>query len=224
MASEAFFNLRSALDYTAWELAKWNLQFIGSAAEPFSRTQYPIATEEGRFQEWQLKDLHPNHVAVIKWLQPWSEMSFQVMLDEMARHPGIPSGQQMTFTPFVYTDKGRALIALSHPLDKVRSINDHDKHRTLKAIGVSSGISEVGDYAGVRCTVAAVNVFSQAQLNSGAKWAEIDIVPLAPNPEVVVNDRITPALTFGGDNILSVFPTSYAFVRRVIGAFWPVWA
>ena len=64
LASEGAFNLRSALDYVAWELAIWNINYEGRSDEPFPRTQFPISTKPGEFREDQVRDLHANHVAL----------------------------------------------------------------------------------------------------------------------------------------------------------------
>ena len=44
-AADAYQNLRAALNYLAWELAKWSLAQRGETREPADATQFPINTK-----------------------------------------------------------------------------------------------------------------------------------------------------------------------------------
>jgi hypothetical protein len=50
LAAEPMQNLRAAINYLAWELAKWNLAQQGEEREPDGRTQYPINTRASGVQ------------------------------------------------------------------------------------------------------------------------------------------------------------------------------
>src|SRR5947207_2188852 len=67
-AADAYQNLRAALNYLAWELAKWSLAQRGETREPADATQFPINTKPRKFSARMVQDLHSDHVARIEAL------------------------------------------------------------------------------------------------------------------------------------------------------------
>ena len=66
LIGDAVQSFRSALNFLTWELAKWNLARQGLERDPDGQTQFPIAGIQGNFKASQIKDVHPNHVAVMR--------------------------------------------------------------------------------------------------------------------------------------------------------------
>jgi len=69
LVGEVCYNLRAALDYLVFELAK-----LDSGAEQ-EQTQFPIADDAAKFQEQarqRLRGLTPTHVTAIEALQPYN--------------------------------------------------------------------------------------------------------------------------------------------------------
>lgn len=70
IVGEVLYNLRSALDHLAWELAR-----LDSGREPPSNTEFPIFKDRGRFEREgtkRIEALSPAHQALIEGLQPYN--------------------------------------------------------------------------------------------------------------------------------------------------------
>ena len=185
IVSECLFNLRCALDYLAWQLAIWNLQRKGHDREPVGSTQNPIATTKERFQNRQVEDIHPDHVALIKDLQPYGPHHMRQYTDALAKglHP--------------------ELLAETHVLARLARLNNHDKHRLLRPTIVAASSRTVGPFDAVDCDVAAPNfhLFGEPGFEVGAVWAEFDVVRVTGgNPRVHMPVDIEPSLAFGGNS------------------------
>jgi hypothetical protein len=222
LASEAAFNLRAALDYTVWELSKWNLKLNGDTREPFDHTQFPISTKPGVWRGDQVPDLHANHVALIKWLQPNAEhnvLRARQNFEEFAR-AFLPEGTSWVGnSPEVLT----GLASRGHPLGRLVAINDHDKHRTLRPVATIPALIQFGPSIALDCELTGMwNSSFVGQYHVGAKIAEVGVRNPGSNPEVMVNNWITPRVAFGEDDILSDIPWIYNCVRGILELFWPV--
>lgn len=186
--SESLFNLRAALDYVAWELAKWNLQSQGQTREPRRTTQFPIALTEKDFQDRWVVDIHPSHVAVLKWLQPYSPSHLAQYSNAILRGMDTKVG------------------AIGHIANRLQELNNADKHRLLAVAALGSHITEIGAFAPHDCEVANPNFYIQAgTFEVGAKWAEFDVIGVSgPAPRVEVPVVMTTAIQINGVNVQSV--------------------
>jgi hypothetical protein len=201
--SEALFNLRAALDYLAWELAKWNLSRMGQSREPKAVTQYPIATSAAKLAHHRMVDLHPDHRAVIERFQPYGPAymdQFAAIIAKGANAEGLAHG---------------------HPLHYLASLNNEDKHRFLKPTALTASLINVGPYEGQDCSITQTNVFVMVEINEGERWATFDVVPSGPNPHVEMRDWIIPGLSFGGRNVFQAFPEVTQFVDALLNKFAP---
>lgn len=175
MAADALQNLRAALNYLAWELARWNLAARGETREPAKQTQFPISYKIWRGVDGrQVADLHRSHLARIEVIQP----NGAAHLAQYPEHLLINAPD-----PRIFTHR--------HLLTHLAVLTNDDKHRVLIPVALAAGESKVGGYEGVGCTVTHVNHFIQVRLEDGAKWAEIQVSPEAgAEPKVKVNDRL----------------------------------
>lgn len=199
IASEAFFNARVALDYLAWELARWNLEEQGKAGDPHGRTQFPIATNPKSFQQQQesKRDLHPAHRAEIERLQPYGD-------ETLAK-----------FMPGQVRSDNREDLAKTSPLAKLMLISNQDKHRVLRPIGSGIQSASVGDPLLVDCEIVSAGHLLPSHVNKDAQWSVYRLRPTGPNPAVKVRDWVVPDVAFGDFNFLAEFP---GVVRAVSGA------
>ena len=142
--SEALFNLRAALDYTVWELARWNLNRQCHPRKPYGLTQYPIATAEKQFNRRQVQDLHPSHVAIIKGLQPYSP-------SHLAQHQNETKAGIDPET-----------VAKWHPAFLLQDLNNTDKHRLLQVSLVGATTTTLGPFTALDWEVENPHFFIQA--------------------------------------------------------------
>jgi hypothetical protein len=199
--SEALFNLRAALDYLAWELAKWNLSRTGQSREPNPATQYPIATSAAKLARHRMVDIHPDHRADIERFQPYGP----AYMDQ--------------FAAIIAKGANQEGLAHRHPLHFLASLNNADKHRFLKPTALTASVTNVGPYDGQGCSITHSNVFVMVEINEGELWATFDVVPSGPNPHVKIDDWIIPAVSFGGRNVFQAFPEAAQFVEALLNKF-----
>ena len=204
ICSECLFNVRASLDYVAWYLACWNLNRNGETREPIPQTQFPIFTNEQAFNPGWVKDMHPSHVALIKWLQPYSPIQMPNYAVEIISRGGDAEA-----------------LAKGHVIERFRSTHNHDKHRLIQLAAMAPHHAVMGSFDAVGCEVTNPNWFGQADaFEKDAKWAEFDVVSVSsPNPRVDVPVEITPALRYGSLKILLEFPLIEAYVLSVIEVF-----
>lgn len=198
IALDAFSNLRSALNYLTWELAKWNLEQRKAGRDPDGQTQFPIATSQARFNSRSVADLDPDHVTSIQALQPYGA-AFMAQFDKMIAKGGRAEG-----------------FAASHPLEILRVLSNTDKHRVLQAGAVGASVSEVGHYKAVDCDITNTMYQMHITLRPDAVWVTFDIANPGPDPHVEVNDRVTTEVAFDGG--LRIRPTFDAISERVSNA------
>jgi len=79
----------------------------GIEREPKKSTQFPIAIKEADFQAHFVQDLHPNHVAVIRFLQPFGPPSLARFTDKFLSEFSEPGA--------------------GHPLAKLAHLSNTDK-------------------------------------------------------------------------------------------------
>lgn len=182
LISESLFHMRAALDHFAWQLALWHLEQQGKATQPNKRTQYPIAESADAFDKisYMYRDLHPAHVALIKKLQPYGD---EFVMAEREKYPHAPL---------------RGIVA-SHPLTILRSLSDHDKHRTLSVIAASGGYVGFEVLGYVDCSPGQQSWNNLVtEFDKGTEWRAYRVIPTGPDPKVVMNERILPRLSIGG--------------------------
>jgi hypothetical protein len=201
--SECLFNLRCALNYLTWELAKWNLAKKGETREPSRQTQYPLTTAEDQFPDRQVKDLHSNHVTIIKWLQPYSPL------------------YMTQFTGPILLGANPEGLANQHPALRLQELDNADKHRLLEVSAIGPHVTRVGEFTAFDCEVANPNFFMQAgTFQVGTKWAEFDVVSVTgPDPRVEMPAEVEPSLTFAGYPILLGYAEIERYVRGALETF-----
>jgi hypothetical protein len=172
MVADVAQNLRSALNYVAWELAVWNLAEQGTHREPDRSTQFPINTRARTFSDNYVGDIHPDHVRLIQELQP----------------NGVRYLSQRSETELLHIPV--EAIAGQHPLAQLADLTNEDKHRVLLTRGVAAYLTEVGHYTPIDCTINHAAVETIVTLENGAKWAGFDVTPNGPEPKVEVKDKI----------------------------------
>ena len=203
-AADALQSFRASLNYLAWELARWHLDLQGKVREPDSKTQFPIGTKS--FPERQVKDLHPNHVAVLKALQPYDRSYLSRAPEALAR------GDDMS-----------TMIAL-HPLARLRRLSNSDKHKLLGLAFLA------GNWAGFEVTprrdcrrVIASRFSSPKVLQLGTPYGFAEVIPTGPNPEVNVEEKFVTEVAFeDGSRIIEVLDDIGAEVSRILRKFEPV--
>lgn len=213
IAADALQNFRAALNYVAWELAKWNLQQQGCAREPASGTEFVIATDPRNIQAYKVADLHPGHVATIKTLQPYDETYL------LAQHPHALD------TPGLKAD----LIA-RHPLRQLQKLSNDDKHRLLQIVALGSSYWARGPGYGPPdtfedCTVVNSGTYTvRGAFKASAKWATYEVAPTGPDPRVnLQNGVFMPAAAFeSGGLVEATLDGIGATVAEVIRRFEPV--
>jgi len=203
MAADCVQNLRSALNYLAWELSRWNLQRQGLSREPDRKTQFPINTAPRQFDAYRLPDVHPDHVAIIQSLQP----------NEAPFLSGQPEGA------LLYASV--PTLAKQHVLGPIVELTNEDKHRVLPSLLTTSRRSEIGDYTFIDCVDASTETFIQLDIENGAKWAEFQVTVTGPEPKVEVGDKITPTVAFGG-YMIEIIADVCGWVGRLLDDFAPV--
>jgi len=201
--SEGFFNLRAALDYVAWELAKWNLH---GEREPYRQTQYPIATKEAAFKSLQVQNLRDEHIAIIQALQPYAP-----------RHLAQPRYREMI---------GRGVdpeaLAKQHVAWIIQDTNNTDKHRILEVTSGGATTARIGGFTAIGCDVTNHKFFipDPRGFKKDAKWAEFDVVAVTEDdPRVDVPVDIDPVLLFGGNRIVPGHTIATEYVSGVIRTF-----
>lgn len=182
MIADALQNFRAALNFLAWELAQWNLAQQGATREPSSATQFPIADTVKQLKQAMVRDIHPDHIAIIETFQPYDP-------DYLAQFPWWWSSS-LTYTQSTVID--------GHPLIRLRKLTNRDKHRALHlvAMGLSS-YSGKGFGVPTDCTIHGVTSYATpGLLKLGAPWATYRITPTGRNPKVNMNQNITLEVAF----------------------------
>jgi hypothetical protein len=208
MATDCLQNFRSALNYLVWELSRWNLAQMGISKNPNWRTQFPFWTEPGQFPIKQIPNVNPTHQTVLKGLQPMTESGLR--RTRLLPRPMLP--------PDVITS-----LAFYHPLTLLRKLTNTDKHKVLPLLiaGVAGGTFMPS--VGIRCTVRGSGVVASHALKLGAVWAEFDVIPEGPNPEVDVKHYVTLKVAFEDGRVVeTTIPEIGAIVLGMIREFEPV--
>jgi hypothetical protein len=204
-AAEPMQNLRAALNYLTWELAKWNLAQEGESREPDKRTQFPINTTPRNFSAYMFKDLHPDHVAIIKSMQPNEAAWLRQFADVGDRLREIPA-EAFTF---------------GHPLAQLARLSNTDKHKALQPALVGGTEFKMGPYEAVDCEIGQAWSTLNLTLEDGAHWTTIPVTQAGAKPEVKMDDRVTCQIVFeGGD--LPTFRRIAQTVRNIVRGFEPI--
>ena len=215
IAADAFQNLRTALNYLAWELATWNLKRKGEMRDPNSQTQFPIAIEENRFNLGQVADLGPDHIALIKRLQP-----FDPDFIEAQRTSGLPPspGQVVQLAPL--TPQLRLALASGHPLARLQRLSNEDKDQILTPVGLASPYAVIGATSPDDCIILG-GESTPGGFNVGDQWDVFDVRPTGANPKVNMQNTFIFTVAFGGIHVEDL-PKLGVAVTYVISEFEPV--
>lgn len=203
MAADALQNLRTALNYVAWELARWNLAERGDSREPIDATQFPINTSR-EFSRWRVADLHPDHVARIERLQP----SGPTWLSQFPE-------RVLQAHPLDY-------LTVGHPLAILARLTNEDKHRTFQPT-----LIDWRHYAflfiGEDCVIDRPHHFLGVKIENGATWARFDVTPTGPKPEVKMDDDPIGVAVGVGDYTIEILKEKVArTVREIVRGFEPL--
>jgi hypothetical protein len=203
MAADYLQNLRCALNYLVWELARLNLARTNQARDPINDTQFPIFTKARAWNPRRVIDLDPSHAARIRALQPNEAAHLSQMTEEELIYLDVPT------------------LAKRHVLGPLVELTNEDKHRVLPAVLGSWSKITINDATAVDCEIVATNVFLVYGLQNGAKWAEFTVRPIGPEPKVHVNDNITPEVVIGGHG-MRVLKQIGPGVERMVQEFAPI--
>lgn len=203
VAADALQNLRSALNYVAWELAVLHLARTNQKREPVYKTEFPIADTPAKFRDDYVSDIDPVHVAKIKDMQPYSP-SFMVHLQaELAA--GLDP---------------EMLAKTEHPLAKLRDLTNGDKHRTLRLLLLGSGFQSWGGNVPTDCEILHTTFTPVLQLAPNTECWKFDIRATGPNPKVDVNPTFRPRIALAlGPPLLSTIENVGAAVNFVVKEF-----
>jgi hypothetical protein len=215
LAADYLQNIRTSLNYLAWELSRWNLLRQGISRDPSDKTQFPINTKPGDFSQWRLPDLHPDHVAVICELQP-----SQIKAGEWA-------GGTSPFTDelplHLVTQREEAIER--HPLTRLVQLTNDDKHRTLQIVLLSGGF-EVTTIQGRNCILSDASWGpSTPYLEDGAVWGTAKALPTGEGkPEVDMDLKVISADLMIGAHPWGLISSMWGMATEIIDAFESVFA
>jgi hypothetical protein len=123
IAADALQNLRSALNYVAWELAILNLAGMKQNRDPVDDTQFPIADSPVRFPKRYVQDISRSHIAKINDMQPYAPSFMANFKAELAA--GIDP---------------EMLARTQHPLAQLRDLTNRVKHKTLRLLFLGTSV------------------------------------------------------------------------------------
>lgn len=214
LAADCLQNMRCALNYLAWELARLNLARTAANRDPIKTTQFPIRTKRWAWgakkstPAWDPKlvqDIDPVHAARIRELQPNAP-------NHLA---GFPEAMLKAGDPEIFTER--------HPLAYLARVTNDDKHRLLPGVFIGLRDMSSSEETPIDCVVNGAGWLLPPALQNGAKWAEFKITPTGPEPKVHVNDRIgVPEVEFGECGVRSMIPCIGATVESILREFEPV--
>jgi hypothetical protein len=203
-AADPMQNLRAAINYLAWELAKWNLAQRGETREPDRETQFPINTKPRDFSARMVKDIHLDHVAVIKAVQP----NGANWLSQFPEH--------------ILQNADAEGLAGGHPLGVLAGLSNIDKHQALQPALVSPREFNFGPYEGIDCEVVECEATLNLTLKSGAHWVTCKVTPTGPNPKMKMEDPVgAEKIEFAGGD-LERLKWVASSVREIVRGFEPV--
>jgi hypothetical protein len=112
LVGETCYNLRSALEYLVFELAKHD------SGVPQKKTQFPIVDTPEKFRPDRLKEVNAAHVAAIERLQPYNGCDWTRALREVSNPDKHREFVQMrgTGTGLVYTPTDPEYASLALPI------------------------------------------------------------------------------------------------------------
>jgi hypothetical protein len=206
----------------AWELRNRQQEIEGNADVEDRLTMFVIATtpEEFTNQHRSLKFLDPGHVTAIEALQPYAPQSLKEGRDAIRLHPVMQLHPEMSLN--MNWEAIDLNTPLRHPLTILSALNIQDKHKILKRVVNQARVSKVGQYEGINCEILSPNVFVVTEIYKDAKWAEFNVRPTGPNPEVKVGDEVETGVSFGDLRVEGIDAIINCVVR-VIETFRPVW-
>jgi hypothetical protein len=150
IAADVLTNLRTALNYVAWESARWDLIRRGETREPDPNTQFPISYKRWKgVSAGQIKDItDPTLRRMIEDCQPNSASALAEMGESYLRT-----------VPEEVTSVGVLPALMGHPLAKLAYLSNEDKHRVLLTVGgITMDTHNVG-YTATNCVVVDQSLF-----------------------------------------------------------------
>lgn len=188
IAADALNNLRTALNYVAWEAAVWDRARRGEAGPPSDKTQFPVSYKQWRgVSEGQIQDItDPRLRQMILDAQPNSAGSLAKMGE-----PVLLAAEEKA------TSVGVLPPLMGHPLAKLAFLNNEDKHRVLIAVGGLSFGADERTWTAINCVVLDYAPYALMPIQDGMKYAEIKVAPSGSGePKVEIHDKIRPPTDF----------------------------
>jgi hypothetical protein len=184
IAADVLNNLRTALNYVAWEAAVWDKARRGETGDPDDTTQFPISYKRWKgVSAGQIKDItDPTLRRMIEDCQPNSASALAEMGEPYLR----------TVSEEV-TPVGVLPALMGHPLAKLAYLNNEDKHRVLLTLGGLSFGANQRTCIGINCRIVNYVSYALMPIQDGMKYAEIEVAPTGSGePKVEINDKIGP--------------------------------
>jgi len=169
LVGETVYNLRCALDYLVFELAKLD---SGSEQE---RTQFPIMDTAQDFVGWKermLKGVNAGHIACIERLQPYSGCDWTRLLRDLSnmdKHKQIISGTGIM--------KCHVHSGLSTDLSRISGAFDRDAKHPLTGEDVDVKIHIAGDVSFTEGMTAYPAIHTLSELRTGVAQTLRDFEP-----------------------------------------------
>lgn len=202
IVGDAINNLRSVLDYVAYQLALLNNGGSLSAAQE-KNVQFPLIDDP---RQWPgilkgcARDIHPEHTAIIERFQPYHRFH-----EELAVGPYF------------------------HPFAMLRDLSNSDKHRLPTLVGIpGSGVE--GSLPGMMLLFGSMAEFAEGKLPSvqttpvelGTVLVSVRMKPGSSPPEVEMAGNVLPQVSFvDGYPVIAVLDKIGAALAIAIGEFDP---
>ena len=203
--SEILYSCRVALDYLAWELRNDFQASLNKVTDGDSKTMFIICGSEEEFekQKWHLQYIRPEHIALIREVQPFSNSNLE---KGRALHRSQREPDQEDLSTALDSELIDKFSIISHPLSVLSALNNQDKHKILKRVRTQPRKSFVGNYVPNGCDILKTNIFVMHEIEEGAKWVEFEVKPTSDLPSVIINDRVETGVSFGGKPLENLGP------------------
>jgi hypothetical protein len=215
IAADFLQNVRAALNYLVWELSRWNLRLNGKTRDPERETQFPIFYREvGEWSERRISDLHPDHVAIVRGLQP-SQIEVQVP-PEIA---DLVAADLVPIPDAIFRERDGAIA--THPLTLLAKLTNDDKHRGLPVALLGGWTVHLTGLTGRNCVLGeAAWGRMMPHLENDAEWGTVEVTPTGEGkPEVEMDDKIEVAEpTIGGLRVTDL-PIIGIEAERIVSLF-----
>jgi hypothetical protein len=205
IAADALQNLRTALNYVAWELAVLHLARTKQQREPVYKTEFPIADTAAKFRNDYVVDIDPVHVAKIKDMQPYGPPFMARVKAQLAVDSNIDPA---------------SMASAWHPLAQLRDLTNRDKHRALRLLFLGTSLQDWGEFRFTDCKEVFGHITPVLQLAPNTECFRFDIRVEGPNPKAHMNPTLVPRVAFDlGPPMLTTIENAGGAVQYVVNEF-----